>query len=276
MIIAIDIGSKNTILAGLNNANKLIKKIKFTTPKQAEDCLDLIKATILKDFHGDNIKAIVVGVAGSVHQGLIQWCSNLGEDWNRLDLAEILAETFPKIPILVENDANLAGIYETRILDETPKSAIFLNIGAGIGSSFVLNGKLIPELLQSEAGMTMLEYDGIVRKWEDFASGMAIAETYNMLAKDIKNPAIWDAISDRFSRGLLMLIPIVQPDMIIIGGVMGNYFKRYHKQLYNLIDEKLPPELYRPHIIAAKEPDLAVIYGAGLYFKDKKHEQRFS
>ncbi len=268
MIIAIDIGSKKTTIAKINSSNKILKTVNFKTPNSAQNCLELIITTISKDFQGTRFSKIIIGIPGVVKNNIVSWCSNLDQDWINFDLARELKKVF-NVEVLLENDANLAGIFETRILAQVPKNAIYLNIGAGIGSAFVLNGKLRPELLHSEAGMTMLEYDGVVREWEEFASGKAISETYNCLAKDIKKPAIWESISYRFSRGLLMLIPIIQPDVIIIGGVMGKYFKKYQTFLNDIIDEQLPEQIIRPKIIGAKEPDLAVIYGCALYAQDK-------
>ncbi len=266
MILAIDIGSKVLTIAHLNSQGKITKSLQLETLRKATECSDLIITTILAEFSKKKFDKIVVAIPGVVKNNVVGWCSNLSSDWTGFDIAAILKEQF-KVKVLVENDANLAGIFETRSLKTVPRSAIYLNIGAGIGSSFVINGQLVPELLHSEAGMTMLEYDGIVRKWEDFASGAAIAQSYNQLAKDITSPAKWDAISDRFSRGLLMLIPIVQPDVIIIGGSMGNYFDRYQKQLFDLLDEKLPEQIIRPLLLAASEPDLNVIYGCFDYVK---------
>lgn len=270
MIIAVDIGSQTLIIASLDKAGKVTKQIEFLTPSLAEDCLALIQATIAKDFAGKKLQAIVIGVPGVVRHHVVQWCSNLGNDWIGFDFRPALEQAF-QTRVLVENDANLGGLAEAAHIKPTPKSLIYLTIGAGIGSGCVIDGQLLPSLLDSEAGMMMLEYDGVVQEWENFASGKAISEAYNQLAKNIKNPAIWDAIADRISRGLLMLIPILQPRYIVIGGSIGDSFDHYSQTLTDLIDERLPDNLRRPQIIAAKEPKLAVIYGCHHYFK--QHDQ---
>lgn len=271
MIIAVDIGSQSLTIASLSQAGVITKQIDFLTPPLAQDCLALIQATVAKDFAGKKPQAIVIGVPGVVHDNIVEWCSNLGDDWVGFDFKSALEQTF-NIPILVENDANLGGLAEAAHLTPTPKSLIYLTIGAGIGSGCIIDGKLSEALLDSEAGMIMLEYDGVVQEWENFASGKAISEAYNQLVKNIKNPAIWDAIADRISRGLLMLIPILQPQYIVIGGSIGGAFASYQQPLIDLIDERLPINLRRPIIAAAQEPKLAVIYGCYHYFKlyDKK------
>ena len=270
MIIAVDIGSQTLIIASLDKTGTITKQMEFLTPVLANDCLGLIQATIAKDFTDKKPSAIVIGVPGVVRHHIVEWCSNLGDDWIGFDFRPELEKIF-KVPVLVENDANLGGLAEAVNITPTPKSLIYLSIGAGIGSGCVIDGKLPSALLDSEAGMMMLEYDGVVQTWENFASGKAISEAYNQLAKNIKNPAIWDAIADRISRGLLMLIPILQPRYIVIGGSIGGAFDQYQQTLNDLIDERLPVNLRRPQILPAKDPKLSVIYGCYQYFKH--HDQ---
>lgn len=270
MIIAVDIGSQTLIIASLDKTGAITKQMEFLTPVLANDCLGLIQATIAKDFTDKKPSAIVIGVPGVVRHHIVEWCSNLGDDWIGFDFRPELEKIF-KVPVLVENDANLGGLAEAVNITPTPKSLIYLSIGAGIGSGCVIDGKLPSALLDSEAGMMMLEYDGVVQTWENFASGKAISEAYNQLAKNIKNPAIWDAIADRISRGLLMLIPILQPRYIVIGGSIGSAFSQYQQTLNDLIDERLPVNLRRPQILPAKDPKLSVIYGCYQYFKH--HDQ---
>lgn len=270
MIIAVDIGSQTLIIASLDKTGAITKQMEFLTPVLANDCLGLIQATIAKNFTDKKPSAIVIGVPGVVRHHIVEWCSNLGDDWIGFDFRPELEKIF-KVPVLVENDANLGGLAEAVNITPTPKSLIYLSIGAGIGSGCVIDGKLPSALLDSEAGMMMLEYDGVVQTWENFASGKAISEAYNQLAKNIKNPAIWDAIADRISRGLLMLIPILQPRYIVIGGSIGSVFSQYQQTLNDLIDERLPVNLRRPQILPAKDPKLSVIYGCYQYFKH--HDQ---
>ena len=266
MMIAVDIGSANTIVASLSSGGEIINYVKMATPHSASDAADVITAAIVSQFSNLKFSQIIVGVPGPVKNNRIAWCSNLSDDWDDFDLAKLLNATFG-VPVTLENDANLAGLAEVNALAQTPHSVVYLSIGAGIGSSIVIGGKLVDGLLNSEAGMTELEYDGKIRSWESFASGKAIYQAYNKLAEEITSKRIWQAITDRIARGLLVLIPVVQPDLIIIGGSMGENFSKYGSVLNELIDEKLPPKLSRPRIIAASQPELAVIYGINIYAK---------
>lgn len=264
MIIAVDIGSTKLLVGSLDESGRIIDYIKLVTPESPQEALEVVAATIASQFANIKFSEIIVGVPGPVENNHLAWGSNLSPEWKKFNFVEPLEKQFDA-SVFLENDANLAGLAEVNRLTPIPKSAIYLTIGAGIGSSFVISGKLVPGLLHSEAGMTMLEYDGVVREWEKFASGKAIFEAYEKLAEDITSERTWYAITDRISRGLLALIPIVQPEIIIIGGSMGTVFDRYGQKLNELVDEKLSPNLRRPVIKAAAQPELAVLHGAYIY-----------
>ena len=264
MIIAVDIGSSKTIVALLNGDGDIIKKTKFKTPTGALKCTELIIATIAGEFNNDNIDKIIISIPGVIKNNIIAWATNLGSDWRNYDIAKKLKEAF-NINTVIENDANLAGIYEVSKLNELYANTIYLNIGSGIGTGFIINGKLIPGLLNSEAGLTMLEYDGVIREWEKFSSSIAINDAYSAYTNKKDQTDIWNAIADRISRGILVLIPIIQPDAIILGGVMGKYFSKYEHQLELIIDEKLPKDLDKPTLIKCSDPEDAVLKGCFIF-----------
>jgi glucokinase len=114
----------------------------------------------------------------------------------------------------------------------------------------------------------LVEFDGMVREWESFASGKAIHATYNSYAKDITNERTWQQIADRISRGFLAVVPMIQPDVIIIGGSIGTYFNRFGTQLEAILREKLPPHIACPTFRQAKHPEEAVLYGCYYYALD--------
>ena len=107
-----------------------------------------------------------------------------------------------------------------------------------------------------------------VRQWESFASGRAIVRDYKKFARDIKSKRAWRQIAGRMSRGFLAVVPIVQPDVIIIGGSVGTYFERYGEFLSEILTDHLPPHIPCPKIIQAKHPEEAVVYGCYYYGKD--------
>jgi predicted NBD/HSP70 family sugar kinase len=153
-------------------------------------------------------------------------------------------------------------------MKKTPNQSLYVTVSTGIGSGIITNGHINDSLRNSEAGHALVEYDGVVQEWEKFASGRAVYKTYGKYAHDITNKRIWNQIADRISRGFLAVIPILQPDVIIIGGSMGTYFAKYGERLQNILKEKLPSHIPCPKFVQAKHPELAVIYGCYYYAVD--------
>ena len=266
MIVAVDTGGTKTLVTAFSTDGVAGKKIKFPTPKKEEDYLATLRATLHESYGGQRVDAIVVALPGIVKDGVAIWCNNL--EWKNFDVAKGLRGVLGDTPIWVENDANLAGLAETRSLQPMPLSSLYVTVSTGIGTGITTNGVIDPGLRLSEGGRMLVEYQGKVREWESFASGKAIYHTYDQYAKDITSKRTWNEIADRISRGFLAAIPLLQPDIIIIGGSIGTYFDRYKERLDTILRTHLPPHIPCPKIVAAKHHEEAVIYGCYYYAVD--------
>lgn len=242
------------------------KMIKFETPKKEADYVKTLREVLRTNYGGQRIEAIVVAMPGITKGGVAVWCNRLR--WKDFDVIAALKGILGPAPIYVENDANLAGLAETRSRSPMPVSSLYVTVSTGIGTGIITNGKIDPGLRLSEGGRMLVEFDGSVREWESFASGRAIYETYESYARDITNEKTWDEIADRISRGFLAAIPMLQTDVIIIGGSIGTYFENYSKQLKTILRKHLPPHIPCPPILKAKHPEEAVIYGCYYYAVD--------
>ena len=266
MLIAVDTGGTKTLVASFSQAGILEHSRKFATPTSTADYITQLVVAIKDLTNNETAEVISVALPGIVKDGVALWCNHLG--WKDFDIRAALAEYFPGTPVLVENDANLAGLAETRSLQTIPDSSLYITISTGIGTGMITGGVIDPGLRLSEGGRIMVEFDGAVREWESFASGSAIYSTYGRFARDITDNATWNHIADRISRGFLVLIPMIQPEVIIVGGSIGTYFERYGDQLIALLKEKLPAHIAVPRCIKAAHPEEAVVYGCYYYALD--------
>ncbi len=266
MIVAVDTGGTKTLITLFSRDGVAGKMIKFPTPPNQTDYVDLLKSTLQSNYGGQRIDAVSIAMPGIVKDGVAVWCNNL--KWKNFDVSTALKGVLGRAPILVDNDASLAGLAETRSRDPMPKSVLYITVSTGIGTGFITDGVIDPGLRYSEGGRMLVEYAGKVREWESFASGKAIHKEYKKYARDIKSKKDWNNIADRISRGMLVAIPLTQPDMIIIGGSIGTYFKEYSAELKNILAHHLPPHIPCPQIVSAKHPEHAVIYGCYYYAID--------
>lgn len=266
MLVTVDTGGTKTLIARFEQDGSIGETIKFPTPKNQDDYVALLRETLQKNYGDQEVEAIVIALPGIVKDGVAVWCNNL--QWKNFQALKALSGVLGKTPVFIENDANLAGLAETRALDPVPLSSLYVTISTGIGTGVITNGRIDPGLRYSEGGRALVEFDGVVREWESFASGKAIYTTYGKYARDITSKRAWRQITDRISRGFLAIIPMVQPDVVIIGGSIGTYFERYGPQLEALLKEKLPSHIPCPRFVQASHPEQAVIYGCYYYALD--------
>ncbi len=266
MIITIDTGGTKTLISSFGLNGKMGESIKFPTPAQPKEYVKALKETVRANYSHGEVDVIVLALPGIIKDGVAVWCQNLG--WANFNAHEALHDLLPGVPLLIENDANLAGLAETRALHPTPVSSLYVTVSTGIGSGICTNGFIDPGLRLSEAGRALVEFDGKVQPWEQFASGHAIVNVYKKFARDITSKRTWRQIADRISRGFLAVIPILQPDVIIIGGSVGTYFERYGAYLEGILREHLPAHIPCPKIVQAQHPEQAVVYGCYYYGKD--------
>lgn len=272
MIVAIDTGGSKTLISSFDGHGKKGDSTRFPTPHDPKEYIRILQESVELLYAHEKVDLIVVAVPGVIRDGVVKWCGNL--PWKNLHLAELLKNLLPGVPVLLDNDAKLAGLGEARSMATLPETALYVTISTGIGAGLIADGKIDRGMRFSEVGRMPLEYDGVVRIWESFASGHAIVETYKKYARDITSKRTWRQIADRMSRGFLVLIPATQPDVIIIGGSVGTYFVRYEQFLREYLQERLPEHIPCPKIIQAKHPEEAVLYGCYYYGIDYLADQK--
>lgn len=267
MLIAVDTGGTKTLVAAFRPDGTVAQSVKFPTPPDLSDYITKLTSTILSVAGADPIEAISIAMPGTVRDHIVLWCFNL--KWRNVDMPALLADAFPGTDIYVENDANLAGLGETRMRTPMPVSSLYVTFSTGIGTGVTTNGAVNPGFAQSEGGHAIVEYKGKMHIWEQIASGKAVYQTFGKYAREIDDDDTWHDIADRMSRGLQVLIPFMQPDMIIIGGSMGTYFSQYGEYLRDLLKARLHAEISFPLIVAANHPEEAVIYGCYYFALDE-------
>ena len=115
------------------------------------------------DRSGVKVKAIGAGCPGPLDskKGIILSPPNL-PDWRGVQLKKIIERRF-RLPAVVENDANCAGLGEAMGgAGRGCSSMVLLTLGTGIGSAIVLDGKLWTGKggFASEFGHVSIDFNG--------------------------------------------------------------------------------------------------------------------
>ena len=259
MYVAVDIGGTKTLIAVFDTSGRILERIKFPTPSQygpfkAELAAQAQHLTHKQFTYGAiGIRGNINREAGlSLYDDVLRW----GEVPVRDDCAAIFGCKF-----LLENDSKAAGFAEALEAGPDFHKVLYITISTGIGSAFVVNGRLDPDTLNSEIGKSLYEHKGTVQQREDFASGKAIVARYGLRASEIDDHETWKEISEDIAIGIINASATYTPDLIIIGGGVGTHFDKFKQTLDEAIQEMKPEEITVPEIRRAAHPEEAVILG---------------
>ncbi|MCL4136719.1 UNVERIFIED_CONTAM: hypothetical protein GTU68_037918 [Idotea baltica] len=203
------------------------------------------------------------------------------------DLEELL-----KIPIVMANDANCFALAEAKMgavpeVLENPEVVFGVIMGTGVGGGIVVNGKIITgrHAIGGEWGHNFLDesggpcYCGRVGCVEKILAGPASERFYEQRTGNaLKLKDIYARYQDQsdsdatatierlihfFGKGLAVVINILDPSAIVLGGGVGNI-----DVLYTLGVEEVKKYLFNHRldtlILKPKLGDSAGVFGAAM------------
>lgn len=258
MYLGIDIGGTKTLVACLDKSGVIQESTKFPTPQSYSNFLAELAKTV------DNLSTRQFMACGVAAPGRLDPKKEIGVVFGNLPWKNVPIKSdihrMLRCPVVVENDANLAGLSEAMLLKKEYDRVLYLTISTGINIGFIVNQR-IDSNITPEVGDIVMERNGKLETWEHFASGKAIVRRFGKRASDIDDEATWRIIAHDFALGIADLIPVVQPQVIVIGGSVGVYFEKYGKLLKESLRDFETPLTPTPPIVKAGRPDQAVVYG---------------
>jgi len=259
MYVGIDIGGTKTLIAALNNDGEITESLKFPTPEKYDDFLAELKVNFSK-LKEQDFRAGAVAAPGEIDRKRGRFIVGGNLHWKNEPVQHDV-ERITHCPMLLENDANLAGLSEAMMLKDKHAKVLYLTISTGIGGGFIVDQKIDPSMADVEPGQMMLQHGDKFVKWESFGSGKAIFEKYHQKASEIEDPAIWKAVVKDWAIGFIDVLAVTQPDVIVLGGGVGHYLPKYHDFLVEELKKYATPLVPIPPILKAKRPEEAVVYG---------------
>jgi predicted NBD/HSP70 family sugar kinase len=259
MILAIDIGGTKTLFGLFDGKGKLQKTYKFPTPESYSDFIELLSGEVKKFIGNAKITRCVAAVPGKLDRSRGIGIAFGNRPWENVPIGADLTKA-TGVPVDIENDANLAGLAEALLIPKYGK-VLYVTISTGIGSAYVVDGRLDKSMLDAEVGHMMLEHEGKLKTWESFASGKAV---YNKLGKkvsEITDAKEWYMMSRNIAIGLINVIATTTPDAIVIGGGAGANLEKFLPRLEEELTLYQTNVVDIPPIFKAQNPEEAVIYG---------------
>lgn len=266
MYAAVDIGGTKTLVIVFDESNTAIEQVKFPTPADYDDFLAVLAENVA-NLSTHDFKAVGAAAPGKVDhkQGRLVAAGNLA--WRNEPLQRDLEKLF-HAPVVLENDAKAAALAEARYAGSNYETVVYITISTGVGIGICENGILVPALEDAEIGWMNVEHNGRLVPWEKIASGSAIVAKYGKRASELDDDTAWDSISRNIAKGLIAVIAMVQPDLIVFGGGVGNHLDKFEKPLLKHLKNYENPMVMIPPIKKSSHPEEAVAYGCLELAKD--------
>lgn len=259
MYVGIDIGGTKTLVAALSDNGEIAGSLKFPTPANYHEFLPELEKT-LKALPFDDFRAGCVAAPGTIDRVKGHFLRGGNLHWDNVPLQHDV-EKLTGCPMLIDNDCNLAGLSEAMLLKEKHAKVLYISISTGIGTGFIVNQQIEPNMADSEGGLITVQHGDKLMQWEDFASGKAIYAKYGLKASEIEDPKIWKEIIKLWTVGFLDLLAVTEPDVVVLGGGVGHYLEKYHDFLVEELQQHTTPMVPIPPIVKAQRPEEAVVYG---------------
>lgn len=266
MYLGVDIGATKTLLALATTPLDLIEQKKFSTPNDPGEFIKTLRVSAEELIGTNNIDAIGIAVPGQMRGTKLVQAGRL--PWFNMEFKDV----FSWLPATVkaENDALIGGLAEARHgAGQDARQLLYVTVSTDIGSGIIVD-KSIPDFIRgSDGGHAIIDYEHAV-SFAGLASGSAFRKRYGQLGKDVKDPKIWQEYGRLLGTGVYNMMTLTEPDVIVIGGSMGAFFKHYQTALVEQVATLNKFSIPNAQIRAAKFPDTAVVRGCISYAMDSK------
>lgn len=196
------------------------------------------------------------------------------------------------IPVLMANDANCFALAEVKlgiVAERNPGAEVVFGVimGTGVGGGIVVNGKVINGLqgIGGEWGHNFLDesggpcYCGRVGCVETILSGPFLQKFYTSISgeerklkeiverahagTDLHASATIDRLIEFFGKGLGVIINILDPDAIVLGGGVSNIPDLYTRGIAEVEKYVFNTKMHT-RILKPKLGDSAGVFGAAM------------
>ena len=258
MRIGVDLGGTKIEAVGLNSAGKELRRLRVPTPKGDYDGTVEAIAGLVRRIETETHRtgSVGVGIPGTVvaATGLVK---NANSTWlNGRPFAQDLSVALGR-EVRCANDANCLAVSEATDGAAKGANVVFgVIVGTGCGGGVVVNGHVHagPNGLAGEWGHTPLPwatadefpgppcYCGKRGCLETWISGTGLARDFEHVtgrsmrgeeivtvaaAGDAEAMAALDRLEDRIARGLAVVVNILDPDVIVVGGGLSKLDRIY-------------------------------------------------
>lgn len=305
LTLGIDLGGTKMALATVTSDGTIHELQTMARPSNAR-AMEHLPADIAASMVGPDVAAVGIGAAGLVapDEGVLIWGPNV--EGHQVKFKEIFEERLG-LPTVVDNDATLAGLAETRVGAAVGyRHVAMITLGTGIGGGWMINGERYHgRSFAGEIGHMIVDVGGSRCTcgqrgcWETFASGRRL----DQLARDLVaarpdgavaslasgstpngrhlteaaidgDPAAVEALAEMagwLGLGIANLVVAFDPEIVVVGGGVSRAGELLLEPARQSFLETLEGAEHRDPtpIVGAALGEHAGVIGAGLLAREE-------
>lgn len=272
--IGVDLGGTN-IRVALVNGQGIQKKVTSLCPSNAENPETVLNkiSDLIMEVLDPEVESIGIGVPSivDIENGIVYDVVNI-PCWKEVHLKNYLAERFPGVRIIVNNDANCFAAGECAYgKAKGYNNVVGLTLGTGTGAGIVIDGKLYngDNVCAGEVGS--LQY--LDSCYENYTSG-AFFKLHGVDAREAADKArkgdsrmvsLWDEFGTHIGSLVKVIMLAYDPQAIVIGGGMSGAADLFEKTMRDSINNFCYPKVAESvKIIFSDTKDIAILGAAAL------------
>jgi glucokinase len=212
MLLGVEIGGTKLQVGVCDKRGHIVQLVRVAVVRRngARGILRQLEIIIPPLLAAHRVKAIGVGFGGPVDspRGRVVRSFHI-KGWDGFQLRRWFVQRF-KLPTIVENDTNAAGLAEALVgAGRGRRAVLYSNVGTGIGGGFVVDGSIQNGRFgATEIGHTRYFVRGRWRILEELSSGLSIERGKTTLAQSAKY----------YGVALANAIMLLNPDIVVVGG----------------------------------------------------------
>ncbi len=276
ILIGIDIGATKIQIGAIKDS-EIVKELTLPTssnaPKQQiiDELIEGIETLCGHDFEG-----IGIGVPGLIDEerGIVYDLWNI-PSWKEVFLKDSLEDHFHK-PVQITNDANTFALGEKRYgQGRNFRNFVGVSLGTGFGTGIIINNELYSGTLSGAGELADIPY--LDRTIEDYCSGKFFKLQYQREGAEVFQKAeqgdpealkIFEEFGKHLGESLKLIMYILSPEAIILGGSISRSFKFFEKSLMESV-QSFPFKriVERIKIFPSAIPNISVLGSAAMLDK---------
>lgn len=296
MRIGIDLGGTKTEAVLINDVGDILARERTPTPtaKGYNAILDNIISLVLSIEKSYGLKAhIGIGTPGAISTRTGRLKNANTTCLNGQPLKDDL-EYLLNRKIRIANDANCFALAEAKLGAARGAGSVFgVILGTGVGGGIVLDGKLHQgaQLIGGEWGHNILDPDGprcycgrtgcvetlisgpgFARDYAAHGGNIITTEEIAMHANngDARAESAMQRFIERFGRALAVVVNILDPEVIVLGGGLSN-IDRLYTEGREALARHIFNDVLETRLVRNERGDSAGVLGAAYLWPTDKH-----